>query len=75
MCEECIVRRKKENSSTCGTQTHNLLLTGKGHYQCAMGELQMVGRGSELLSNVGEYISGRDRECMSFYERIRTGTE
>ena len=29
----------------------------------AMGELQMLGRGSELLSNVGKYsvlLSGRD---------------
>ena len=78
MCEECIVRRKKENSSTCGTRTHNLLLTGQGHYRCAMGELQMVGRGSELLSNVGEYsvlLSGRDHECMSFYECVSADTD
>ena len=43
-------------------------LWGQGHYHCAMGELQMAGRGSELLSNVGEYsvlLSGRDHECMS----------
>ena len=63
--KECIVRRKK---ATCGTRTHNLLLTGQGHYHCAMGALQMVGRGSELLSNVGEYsvlLSRRDRVFMS----------
>ena len=72
MCEECVSRkeRKKERkiSSTCGTRTHNLLLTGQGHCHCAMGELQMAGRGSELLSNAREYsvlLSGRDHECMS----------
>ena len=53
--EECIVRERKKGKSalyTCGIRTHNLLLNGQGHYNCAMGELQMVGRGSELLSSV-----------------------
>ena len=53
-------------SGPCGTRTHNLLLTGQGHYYCAMGELS---RRSELLSNkVGEQSllpSGRDHESMS----------
>ena len=38
----------------------------------------MAGRGSELLSNVGEYsvlLSGRDHECMSNYERVSAGTD
>ena len=40
--------------STSEIRTHHLLLPGQVHYHCAMGELQMVGSGNEVLSNVGE---------------------
>ena len=72
MCEGCVSQKERKEerkiSSTCGTRTHNILLTGQGHYHSALRELQMVGRGSELLSNMGEYsvlVSGRDHGCMS----------
>ena len=35
--------KERKISSSVGTRTHNLLLPGKAHYHCAMGELQMVG--------------------------------
>ena len=30
------------------------MLPGQVHYNCAMGELQLVGSGNGLLSNVGD---------------------
>ena len=41
MCEGCVSQKERKEerkiSSTCGTRTHNLLLTRQGHYHCAVG--------------------------------------